>query len=91
MNGEPFVGWEAIRDRQRESWNNGKTDVTYEPQGAPEVRLLAANTVLTTLLLKAHRTLPSGEISEAHFAVSALWQKRSEGWRVIYSHESSTH
>jgi len=90
VDGEPFMGWETIRDKQREWWNNGKTDVAYQLQGPPGVRLLAANVVVTTLLMKAHRTLPSGETREGRFAVSSIWQKRSEGWRVIYAHESST-
>jgi hypothetical protein len=40
--------------------------------------------------MTSHRTLPSGAVSDGAFAVSSLWQKRPEGWRVIYSHESST-
>ena len=90
VDGEPLVGWETIRDKQKEWWNNGKTDVVYQIQGAPEVRELAPNVVVTTLLMKAHRTLPSGEIKEGRFAVSAIWQKRPEGWKVVYSHESSS-
>jgi hypothetical protein len=43
------------------------------------------------LLMKSRRTLPNGETKEGEFAVSSVWQKRSEGWRVIYSHESTTH
>jgi hypothetical protein len=42
-------------------------------------------------LMKSRRTLPNGETKEGEFAVSSVWQKRSEGWRVIYSHESTTH
>jgi ketosteroid isomerase-like protein len=91
VDGERLVGWDTIRDKQKEWWNNGKTDVVYEIEGAPEVRQLAPDVVVTTLLMKAHRTLPSGDIREGHFAVSAIWQRRTEGWKVVYSHESSTH
>jgi ketosteroid isomerase-like protein len=91
VDGEPFVGWDTIRDKQKEWWNNGKTDVVYQLQGAPEVVELAPNVMVTTLLMKAHRTLPSGEVRDARFAVSSIWQKRPEGWKVVYSHESTTH
>jgi ketosteroid isomerase-like protein len=91
VDGEPLVGWNTIRDKQKEWWNNGKTDVVYELQGPPEIRELAPNVMVTTLLMKAHRTLPSGEVREGRFAVSAIWQKGPEGWKVVYSHESSTH
>jgi ketosteroid isomerase-like protein len=89
-DGEPLIGWEAIRDKQQEWWHNGKTDVVYQIQGPPEVLELARNVVVTTLLMKAHRTLPSGEVKESRFAVSSIWQKRPEGWRVVYSHESTS-
>ena len=91
VNGERFVGWDTIRDKQKEWWNNGKTDVVYQVLGAPEVLELAPNVIVTTLLMKAHRTLPSGEAKEGRFAVSSIWQKRPEGWKVVYSHESTTH
>jgi ketosteroid isomerase-like protein len=91
VDGEPLVGWDTIRDKQKEWWNNGKTDVVYRLQGAPEVRELAPNVMVTTLLMKAHRTLPSGEVRERRFAVSSIWQKRPEGWKVVYSHESTSH
>jgi ketosteroid isomerase-like protein len=91
VDGEPLVGWNTIRDKQKEWWNNGNTDVVYELQGAPEIVELAPNVMVTTLLMKAHRTLSSGEVREGRFAVSAIWQKRPEGWKVVYSHESSTH
>ncbi len=28
---------------------------------------------------------------EGSFAVSAIWKKLSDGWKVIYSHESTSH
>lgn len=91
VDGEPFVGWDTIRDKQKEWWNNGKTDVVYQIQGPPEVLELAPNVVVTTLLMKAHRTLPTGEAKDGRFAVSSIWKKLPEGWKVVYSHESTTH
>ena len=91
FNGEVIVGWEAIRDKQSEWWKNGKTDVVYTMQGAPTFRVAAPGLVVTTTLMKSRRSGPSGAVVENNFAVSALWQKRPEGWRVIYAHESTTH
>jgi ketosteroid isomerase-like protein len=90
-DGERIVGWNAIRDKQQEWWNNGRTDVVYELQGAPEILELAPTVMVTTLLMKARRTLPSGELREGRFAVSSIWQKGLDGWKVVYSHESTTH
>lgn len=89
-DGEPLIGWETIRDKQKEWWNNGQTDVVYEIQGPPDVVELAPTVVVTTLLMKAHRTTASGEVKEGRFAVTSIWQKRPEGWKVVYSHESTT-
>jgi len=89
-DGEPLIGWETIRDKQQEWWNNGKTDVVYEIQAPPDVVELAPTVVVTTLLMKAHRTTASGAVKEGRFAVTSIWQKRPEGWKVVYSHESTT-
>jgi hypothetical protein len=35
FNGEPTIGWEAIRQKQREVWRNGTSDVIYTMQGKP--------------------------------------------------------
>jgi uncharacterized protein (TIGR02246 family) len=91
FNGEAITGWEAIRDKQREWWQNGKTDVVYTMLGKPDFRVPGPGVVVTTIFLKSRRTLPGGETKEGEFTVSALWQKRPEGWRIIYSHESTSH
>jgi len=91
FNGEPIVGWDAIYAKQREWWQNGKTDVVYAPRGRPDVRLLSPDLAVTTLLMKSTRTMPDETIKEGNFAVSAIWKKLPEGWRIIYAHESTTH
>ena len=91
FNGEPIVGWDAIYAKQREWWQNGKTDVVYVPRGRPDVRLLSPDLAVTTLLMKSTRTMPDGTIKEGNFAVSAIWKKLPEGWRILYAHESTTH
>ncbi len=91
FNGQAIVGWDAIRDKQAEWWKNGETDVVYTMQGAPDIRVAGPGLVITTIYMKSKRTMPNGEVGESSFAASALWQKRAEGWRVIYAHESTAH
>jgi ketosteroid isomerase-like protein len=90
FNGNPTVGWEAIRDKQREVWRTGTSDVVYTMQGKPTFLVPAPSLVLSTIFLKSRRTMPNGQVTDGEFAISSLWQKRPEGWRVIYSHESAT-
>jgi ketosteroid isomerase-like protein len=91
FNGEPTIGWEAIREKQRDVWRKGTSDVVYTIRGKPTFLVPAPDLVVTTIFLRSRRTMPNGQIIDGEFAVSSLWQKRPEGWRVIYSHESTTH
>lgn len=91
FNAEAIKGWDAIRAKQAEWWSGGATDVVYTLQARPEVHVLARNLAVTTLFMKSRRTTPDGAVKEGSFAVSAVWEKRPEGWKVIYSHESTTH
>jgi ketosteroid isomerase-like protein len=90
FNGEPTVGWEAIREMQRVVWRDSKSDVIYTMQGKPGFLEPAPGVIVTTIFLKSRRTMTNGQISAGAFAISSLWQKRPEGWRVVYSHESTT-
>jgi uncharacterized protein (TIGR02246 family) len=91
FNGEQIIGWDSIRAKQAEWWNGGKTDVVYTVVAKPDVRMITPDLAITTLLMKSRRTVSSGDVSEGTFAVSSVWQKRAEGWRVVYSHESTSH
>jgi uncharacterized protein (TIGR02246 family) len=91
FDGEAIHGFDAIRSKQREWWSAGKTDVAYTAIGTPDVRILAPDLAVTTLFMKSRRTTPNGTLKEGSLAVSALWQKRSGSWKVIYSHESTSH
>lgn len=89
MNDQPIIGWEALREKQLQWWNNGKTDVVYTPVGQPDYRMPAPGLVMLTHFLTSRRTLPSGETRVTGFGISALWQKRPEGWRIIHAHEAT--
>jgi ketosteroid isomerase-like protein len=89
INDEAITGWDALREKQRQWWQNGKTDVIYQLVGSPDFRMPAPGLVMVTYFMTSHRTLSNGTARETRLAVSALWQKRAEGWRIIYAHEST--
>ncbi len=88
INDREIRGWDALLAQQLQWWQNGKTDVKYELIGVPDFRMFAPDLVMVTYFLTSHRTLANGEPSDSKFGISALWQRRLEGWRIIYAHES---
>lgn len=89
INDRAILGWDALLKQQREWWQNGKSDVTYTVVGDPDFRMPAPGLVLTTYFLTSRRTMPDGTARHTRFGISALWQRRPEGWRIIYAHEST--
>jgi ketosteroid isomerase-like protein len=89
INDEAIVGYDALLAKQRQWWQNGKTDVTYKLAGEPDFRMPAPGLVMVTYFLTSRRTPPDGKTRDTRFGISALWQKRPEGWRIIYAHEST--
>lgn len=88
INSDKIVGWQPLLEQQRKWWNYGKTDVTYTQVGETDFSMPAPGLVMTTYFLKSASSGPDGSAVEMRFGISALWQKRSEGWRIIYAHES---
>ena len=89
INDRAIVGWDALLEQQRQWWQDGKTDVKYELVGEPDFRMPAPGLVILTYFLTSHRTLPNGQTRNTRFGISSLWQKRTEGWRIVYAHEST--
>lgn len=89
INGEAIRGWEALRQKQREWWQNGTSDVVYRLVDSVDYRMAAPGLVVQTYFLASRRTAAGGSTRESRLGVTALWQKRAEGWRIIYAHESS--
>jgi ketosteroid isomerase-like protein len=87
MNDEAIHGIDSLRIRQRQWWQNGKSDVVYNVVGTPEYRMPAPGLVVQTYFLKGTRTI-AGETRTSSFGITSLWQKRSEGWRIIYAQEA---
>jgi ketosteroid isomerase-like protein len=88
INDQEIKGWDALLKQQRKWWHNGKLDVKYKLIGKPDFRMFASGLVMVTFFLTSHRTLSGGHTSNSKFGISDLWQKRPEGWRIIYAHES---
>ena len=59
----------------------------------PEVRIIrevfGKDLGLMTHLIVARASLPDGQVRERQLAFTALWTRRTEGWRIIYARESS--
>lgn len=89
INDEAIVGYDALLTKQRLWWEGGKTDVIYKLVGEPDFRMPAPGLVMVTYFLMSRRTMPDGKTRNTRFGISALWQKRPEGWRIIYAHEST--
>lgn len=88
INDREIVGWDALLEQQRKWWLDGKSDVAYRLVGEPAFQMPAPGLVLMTYFLTSHRTMPDGAARDNRFGISAVWQKRPEGWRIIQAHES---
>lgn len=88
FNGEVIHGWDALRAKQLEWWQHGKSDAVYTETGKAEFLTLADGLLVTTSPLAARRTLADGTTSTGQFVVTSIWKKLPQGWRVVYAHES---
>jgi uncharacterized protein (TIGR02246 family) len=91
FNGEEIHGWDDLHAQQLKWWKNGKSDVVYTQRAAPEFTVLGPDAAVVTLLLDSTRTGADGTASKNSFAISMVWKKLAEGWRIVYSHESTVH
>ena len=84
-----IVGWDALLEQQRVWWRDGKTDVVYAMAGEPEFRMPQAGLVVVTYFLDSVRSLGGGTTKRMRLAISAVWQRGPDGWKIIYAHEST--
>lgn len=89
FNGAIIRGWDALREQQLIWWKNGASDVVYSAHGAPVFTDLSPDVVVVTSPLASHRTMADGTVNSGEFVVTMIWQKRTEGWRVVAAHEST--
>jgi ketosteroid isomerase-like protein len=88
VNGMEIHGWDDLRAQQLKWWNGGKSDVVFSDRSAPEFTVLSPDAVIVTEMKESSRTLPDGTTGKNEFAVSMVWQKLPEGWKIVYGHES---
>jgi ketosteroid isomerase-like protein len=53
--------------------------------------VLGPDAVVVTLEESSTRTLPDGAKSRGTVVITEVFERRPEGWRIVYSHESSAH
>lgn len=87
-NDRVIHGWDALHAQQLEWWQHGKSDAVYEPIGTPEYTMPAPDVVILTYLLDSHRSGASGAARGAHLGVTNVWHRTTDGWRIVYAHES---
>ncbi len=91
VNGDVIHGFDDLRAQQLKWWKNGKSDVVYTRRAEPEFTVISDKAVVVTLLIGSERTGADGKVAKNAAAISLVWQKFSEGWRVVYTHESTEH
>ena len=89
FNGAVTTGYDQVRALQLKWWNNGKSDVRYSRPGPTTFRVLSANAVVVTDVMASRRTAPDGTAASGTFALTMVWQKLPQGWRIVSVHEST--
>ena len=89
FNGVVTVGFDNVRALQLKWWNGGKSDVVYSQAGPTDFLVLAPDVIVATQPLASRRTTAAGEVQAGEFAVTMVWQKQRQGWRIVRVHESS--
>ena len=89
INDQSIAGWDALLAQQRKWWLDGKSDAHYAMTGDPDFRMPAPGVVIVTYFLTSQRTQADGTPQKTRFGISDVWQRRPEGWRIIYAHEST--
>ena len=91
-----IVGWHALLEQQRKWWPEGRmppesgANAPYRLIAGPNIIVLDARAALLSFTLDAPKADAKGEIVDRTLAISQLWQKRPEGWRITYAQEAAT-
>lgn len=92
-NGVVIHGWDNLHAQQIKWWPAGKippTDQAHQPYrltGAPTFQFFGPELVMLTFVLDARRVYPD-KVMRRPLAISQLWEKQKEGWKIVYAHES---
>jgi ketosteroid isomerase-like protein len=91
FNGSEIHGFDALKVEQAKWWQDGKSDVTYTREAAPEFTVLGPDAAVVTLNESSTRTLSDGAKTKGTVMITEVFERRPEGWRIVYSHESTAH
>lgn len=86
-NGRATVGYDHVRAEQVKAWAN--SDVVYRQRAPMHITWLNRDLVVVTDLLRAERTLPTGEVRRTNVAVTMVCERRPGGWRIVHVREST--
>ena len=89
VNDETIRGFDSLRVRQLGWWLNGKSDVVYGLVADPIYAMPVPGTVVQTYALSSRRSGPDGAARAGRINVTAIWQKRPDGWRIVYAQEAA--
>jgi ketosteroid isomerase-like protein len=90
FDGVVTTGFTAVRAGQLQAWKNGTSNVVYTERAPAQYLELSPSIVAVTRQLASHRSDSTGRSVTGNFAVTEIWQKRADGWRVVMAHESTT-
>jgi uncharacterized protein (TIGR02246 family) len=79
-------GWTEVERSHRESWTR-IAEASFR-LGDLAVTVLAPDAAVVTGVGEARMTLKDGRTRAGPFAVTAIWRRTPEGWRVLQMHES---
>lgn len=94
INGRRIIGWQAVLEQQRKWWPDGRIpegsgrEPPYRLTAGPDFVVIDSNSALLSFILDAPKIDSAGKRLNRTLAVSQLWQRRPEGWRATYVHES---
>ena len=94
VNGRQIRGWSNLLEQQKEWWPAGKiaptseTDQPYRLAEGPAFQVLGQRHAIVTFVLDTRRAYP-GRVMRRPLAVSQVWEKRPDGWKIVYAHESA--
>lgn len=88
INGRVIHGWKALYAAQVKWWSRGKGNTQYVSGSAPEFMAVGPDVEIVTLQIVGQYALPDGKVVTSPFVVTDVWQRRQQGWRIVYSHES---
>lgn len=92
-NGAEIDGWDNLLAQQKKWWPDGKiarVDAAHEPYRLirpPKFSVFGPRLAMLTFVLDARRVYPD-KVMRRPLAISQLWQKLPNGWKVVYAHES---